>query len=83
MRKYFVLSEKIKMMKNIHFNIFDYWTCDTDWYFSFLGVLALNIVYTEEAGYDASTFSTDDAILKILYLAIWNAGKKWTMPIMN
>jgi len=28
-----------------------------------------------------STFSTDDAILKILYLAIRNANKKWTMPI--
>jgi transposase-like protein len=28
-----------------------------------------------------STFSTDDAILKILYLAIRNASKKWTMPI--
>jgi putative transposase len=26
-------------------------------------------------------FSTDDAILKILYLAIRNASKKWTMPI--
>jgi transposase-like protein len=30
-----------------------------------------------------STFSTDDAILKILYLAIRNACKKWTMPIKN
>ena len=28
-----------------------------------------------------STFSTDDAIFKILYLAIRNASKKWTMPI--
>jgi len=28
-----------------------------------------------------STFFTDDAILKILYLAIRNACKKWTMPI--
>jgi transposase-like protein len=28
-----------------------------------------------------STFSTDDAIFKILYLAIRNACKKWTMPI--
>jgi len=28
-----------------------------------------------------STFSTDDAILKLLYLAIRNASKKWTMPI--
>jgi transposase-like protein len=28
-----------------------------------------------------STFSTDDAIFKILYLAIRNAGKKWTMPV--
>jgi transposase-like protein len=28
-----------------------------------------------------STFSTDDAILKILYLAVRNASKKWTMPI--
>ena len=30
-----------------------------------------------------SSFSTDDAILKILYLAIRNASKKWTMPIRN
>ena len=30
-----------------------------------------------------STFSTDDAIFKILYLAIRNASKKWTMPIKN
>ena len=30
-----------------------------------------------------STFPTDDAILKILYLAIKNASKKWTMPIRN
>jgi len=29
------------------------------------------------------TFSTDDAILKIMYLAIRNASKKWTMPIKN
>jgi transposase-like protein len=28
-----------------------------------------------------STLPTDDAILKILYLAIRNASKKWTMPI--
>ena len=28
-----------------------------------------------------SSFPTDDAILKILYLAIRNASKKWTMPI--
>jgi len=28
-----------------------------------------------------STFCTDDAIFKILYLAIRNASKKWTMPI--
>jgi len=28
-----------------------------------------------------STFSTDDAIFKILYLAIRNASEKWTMPI--
>jgi transposase-like protein len=28
-----------------------------------------------------SQFCTDDAILKILYLAIRNASKKWTMPI--
>ena len=26
-------------------------------------------------------FPTDDAILKLLYLAIRNASKKWTMPI--
>jgi putative transposase len=30
-----------------------------------------------------STFSTDDAIFKILYLAIRNASEKWTMPIRN
>jgi transposase-like protein len=30
-----------------------------------------------------SLFPTDDAILKILYLAIRNASKKWTMPIQN
>jgi transposase-like protein len=29
------------------------------------------------------SFSTDDAILKILYLAIRNASKKWTMPIRD
>ena len=28
-----------------------------------------------------STFCTDDAILKILYLAIRNASKKWTMLV--
>ena len=28
-----------------------------------------------------SIFSTDDAILKILYLAIRNASEKWTVPI--
>jgi transposase-like protein len=28
-----------------------------------------------------SLFSTDDAILKILYMATRNASKKWTMPI--
>jgi transposase-like protein len=28
-----------------------------------------------------SAFSTDDAILKILYLAIHNASNKWTMPV--
>jgi transposase-like protein len=30
-----------------------------------------------------STFSTDDAIFKILYLAVRNAFEKWTMPIKN
>jgi transposase-like protein len=30
-----------------------------------------------------STFSTDDAIFKILYLAIRNASEKWTMSIKN
>jgi transposase-like protein len=30
-----------------------------------------------------STFPTDDAIFKILFLAIRNASKKWTMPIKN
>ncbi len=28
-------------------------------------------------------FPTDDAIFKILYLAIRNASEKWTMPIKN
>jgi len=30
-----------------------------------------------------SSFSTDDAILKILFLAFRNATKKWTMPIRD
>jgi len=30
-----------------------------------------------------SSFSTDDAIFKILYLAIRNASEKWTMPIRD
>ena len=30
-----------------------------------------------------STFCTDDAIFKILYLAIRNASEKWTMPIRD
>ena len=30
-----------------------------------------------------SSFSTDDAIFKILYLAIRSASKKWTMPIRD
>jgi transposase-like protein len=30
-----------------------------------------------------SSFSTDDAIFKILYLAVRNASEKWTMPIKN
>jgi len=30
-----------------------------------------------------STFCTDDAILKLLYLAIRNASEKWTMPIRD
>jgi transposase-like protein len=30
-----------------------------------------------------SSFSTDDAILKLLYLAIRNASKKRTMPIRD
>jgi hypothetical protein len=30
-----------------------------------------------------STFSTDDAIFKTLYLAIRNASEKWTMPIKH
>jgi putative transposase len=28
-----------------------------------------------------SSFSTDDAIIKLLNLAIRNASEKWTMPI--
>lgn len=30
-----------------------------------------------------AAFPNDDAILKILYLALTNASKKWTMPIRN
>jgi putative transposase len=30
-----------------------------------------------------SSFSTDDAIFKILYLVVRNASEKWTMPIKN
>ncbi|GMO55613.1 MAG: IS256-like element ISSod18 family transposase [Termitinemataceae bacterium] len=30
-----------------------------------------------------STFVNDDAIFKIMYLALRNASKKWTMPIRN
>jgi len=30
-----------------------------------------------------SSFPTDDAIIKIMYLAIRNASKKWTMPIRD
>jgi transposase-like protein len=30
-----------------------------------------------------STFSTDDALFKILYLAVRNACEKWTMPIRD
>jgi len=30
-----------------------------------------------------STFPTDDAIYKIMYLALTNAAKKWTMPLQN
>jgi transposase-like protein len=29
------------------------------------------------------TFPNDDAILKVLYLAILNATDKWTRPIQN
>jgi len=29
------------------------------------------------------SFPTDDAALKLLYLALENASKKWTMPIQN
>jgi len=29
------------------------------------------------------SFPNDDAIFKILYLALRNAAKKWTMPIQN
>ncbi len=30
-----------------------------------------------------SAFPTDEAALKLLYLALSNAAKKWTMPIDN
>lgn len=30
-----------------------------------------------------ASFPTDDAIMKLLYLALTNASKKWTMPIRN
>jgi len=29
------------------------------------------------------SFPNDDAIFKILYLALRNAAKKWTMPLQN
>jgi transposase-like protein len=29
------------------------------------------------------TFPDDDAILKVLFLAVQNAEKKWTMPVPN
>jgi transposase-like protein len=29
------------------------------------------------------TFVSDDAILKVLFLALNNASKKWTMPIRD
>jgi putative transposase len=34
-----------------------------------------------QATENRTSFSTDDAVLKILYLAVRSAGKKWTMPI--
>jgi putative transposase len=29
------------------------------------------------------SFPTEDAAMKLLYLALSNASKKWTMPIQN
>ena len=29
------------------------------------------------------SFPTDDAAMKLLYLALTNASKKWTMPVRN
>jgi transposase-like protein len=34
-----------------------------------------------KAAKNRSAFSADDAIFKILYLAIRNASEKWTMPV--
>jgi putative transposase len=28
-------------------------------------------------------FPNQDSLLKLLYMGIWNASKKWTMPIQN
>jgi putative transposase len=30
-----------------------------------------------------SSFPNDEAVLKLLYLALRNIAKKWTMPIQN
>ncbi|MGN8033963.1 transposase [Chitinophaga sp. 22321] len=29
------------------------------------------------------SFPTDEAVLKSVYLALWEVSKKWTMPIRN
>jgi transposase-like protein len=50
--------------------------------------MALNQFAIESLNYqlrkvtkNRSTFVNDDAIFKILYLAIRNASEKWTMPV--
>jgi transposase-like protein len=39
--------------------------------------------HEQPAAYMPVTFPNDDAILKVLYLAIINAADKWTRPIQN
>ena len=49
---------------------------------SFLGGLPLNSVI-RKATKRRKVFPTDDSAKKVIYLAIQEASKKWTMPIRN